>query len=196
MGFHRTLRERELEAGGMDARDAAIAARAAFGSGALAVERARDVWIPLWLQDLGRDFRFAARLLVKERAFTAVVVIVLGLGIGVANLQFVLIDAICIRGLPIPQVDMASHGNGGHGGNGITQRRRETEILLVQIVVGLRYSVSLCDPVISVTSVLVTSVTSVHSYREDDSLPAGLSGIPNAYSALPPATTMYWRPSS
>src|SRR5438552_8421128 len=105
MGFHRALRERELEAGGMDARDAAIAARAAFGSGALAGERARDVWIPPWLQDLGRDFRFAARLLVKERAFTSVVVIVLGLGIGVANLQLVLIDATCIRGLPIPRVD-------------------------------------------------------------------------------------------
>ena len=75
---------------------------------------------------------------------------------------------------------MASHGNRGHGGNGMTQRRRETEILLVQIVVRLRYSVSLCDPVISVTSVLVTSVTSVHSYRDDDSVPAGFSGSPNA----------------
>src|SRR5439155_3264543 len=49
------------------------------------------------------------------------------------------------------------NGNGGHGDNGITQRRRETEILVVQIVVGLRYSVSLCDPVISVTSVPVIS---------------------------------------
>jgi putative ABC transport system permease protein len=105
MEFHRALRERDLEAGGMDARDAATAARRAFGSSALASERARDVWIPPSLQDLGRDFRFAARLLVKERAFTAVVVIVLGLGIGVANLQLVLIDAICVRGLPLPRVD-------------------------------------------------------------------------------------------
>ena len=58
-----------------------------------------------WIHDTGRDVRFAIRLLSRERAFTAAIVLVLGLGLGIANLQFVLIDAVCIHGLPIPGVD-------------------------------------------------------------------------------------------
>src|SRR5262249_30843080 len=79
--------------------------RRTFGSSALAADRARDVWLAAWAQDLARDVRFAVRLLVRERGFTAVVVTVLGLGIGTANLQSVLLDAVCIRGLPIRRVD-------------------------------------------------------------------------------------------
>jgi putative ABC transport system permease protein len=105
MELHRDMRLNDLKTRGLAPPDAQLAARRAFGSGALARNQSRDVWIPPWLQDLGRDLRFAARLLVRERAFTATVVIVLGLGIGVANLQFVLLDAICLRGLPIPRVD-------------------------------------------------------------------------------------------
>jgi predicted permease len=52
-----------------------------------------------------RDLRFAIRLLVKDRAFTCVAVTVLGLGLAVANTQFVLLYASCLRGLPVPRVD-------------------------------------------------------------------------------------------
>ena len=45
-----------------------------------------------------------------------------------------------------------SGANGGHGANGNTQRRRGTEIGLYSVI--LRCSVSLCDPVASVASVL------------------------------------------
>jgi putative ABC transport system permease protein len=58
-----------------------------------------------WLQEVWRDFRFAVRLLKKERGFTLVAVTVLGLGIGVNNTQFILVNAICIRGLPIDRPD-------------------------------------------------------------------------------------------
>src|SRR5262245_15739240 len=54
---------------------------------------------------LWRDLRLAVRMLARDRAFTSVAVLVLGLGIGVANMQFVLLNAVCIRGLPIPRVD-------------------------------------------------------------------------------------------
>jgi putative ABC transport system permease protein len=58
-----------------------------------------------WLQEVWRDFRFAVRLLKKERGFTLVAATVLGLGIGVNNTQFILVNAFCIRGLPIERPD-------------------------------------------------------------------------------------------
>jgi putative ABC transport system permease protein len=105
MAFHRAMAERQFEAAGMTPEAAAAAARRTFGSDALTADRARDVWVAAWAQDLARDVRFAFRMLARERAFTAVTVLVLGLGIGTASLQSVLVDAVCIRGLPIPGVD-------------------------------------------------------------------------------------------
>ncbi|OLC40705.1 MAG: hypothetical protein AUH43_25845 [Acidobacteria bacterium 13_1_40CM_65_14] len=57
------------------------------------------------MQNLTRDVRQAVRLLFKDRRFTILAVTVLGLGIGVNNTQFILVNAICIRGLPIERVD-------------------------------------------------------------------------------------------
>src|SRR5437762_14155102 len=54
-----------------------------------------------WLQDL----RFALRLLVKDRWFTAVAVIALALGIGVNNTVFTFVNAVLIRGLPFNDPD-------------------------------------------------------------------------------------------
>jgi putative ABC transport system permease protein len=105
MAFHREMAARALEGRGLHSDDAAASAQRAFGSGALAQDQARDVWMWRWLQDLSRDCRFAARLLAKERRFTIVAATVLGLGIGITNLQAVLVNDICIRGLPIPRVD-------------------------------------------------------------------------------------------
>src|SRR5262245_11881143 len=51
------------------------------------------------------DLRFAVRLLLKDRRFAALAVTVLALGIGVNNTQSILVNAICIRGLPIDGVD-------------------------------------------------------------------------------------------
>src|SRR5947209_789750 len=85
MAFHRAMLARRSAKG-----EGGSGARA-FGSTALAQNRARDVWIAPWLQDLGRDCRFALRLLASNRAFTFVIVGVLALGIGVANMQFVLL---------------------------------------------------------------------------------------------------------
>jgi len=105
LALHRRLKEEALVERGVDAEQAARDSRRALGSVALASDRARDVWSWPWLQDLGRDLRLAIRLLRSHPWFTSAIVLVLGLGIGVASLQFVLIDAICIRGLPIQGVE-------------------------------------------------------------------------------------------
>ena len=57
------------------------------------------------LHDLESDLRFAGRFLLKNRAFTAVAVLALGLGIGVNNTLFTIVNAFCIRGLPIDRAD-------------------------------------------------------------------------------------------
>src|SRR5206468_1974304 len=86
--FHRAMSQRDAEAAGHDAREAALTARRVFGSGALAQNRSRDVWIPPSLQDLASDVRFAFRLFAKEPRVTVAAVTALALGIGATNTVF------------------------------------------------------------------------------------------------------------
>src|SRR6188508_816043 len=52
-----------------------------------------------------QDLRFALRLLVKDRWFSAVAIGALALGIGVNATVFTLVNAVLIRGLPFPEAD-------------------------------------------------------------------------------------------
>src|SRR5713226_7739092 len=52
-----------------------------------------------------QDLRFAVRLLVKGRWFTAVAAIALALGIGVNTAVFTFVNAVLIRGLPFDDPD-------------------------------------------------------------------------------------------
>ncbi len=52
-----------------------------------------------------QDLRFAVRLLVKDRWFTAVAVVALALGIGVNSTVFTFVNAVLIRGLPFDEPD-------------------------------------------------------------------------------------------
>lgn len=56
---------------------------------------------------LWEDIRFAARLLLKDKWFTAVAAIALALGIGVNATVFTFVNAVLIRGLPIKDPDSA-----------------------------------------------------------------------------------------
>src|SRR4051794_7539039 len=75
----------------------------AFGSHALAQNQSRDVWIPLWIQDVAQDISFAARLLVKERRFAAAAIVALALGIAATSTVFTFIDAALFKDLPFEQ---------------------------------------------------------------------------------------------
>ncbi len=53
------------------------------------------------------DVRFAARLLLKDKWFTLVAAVALALGIGVNATVFTFVNAVLIRGLPIPESNRA-----------------------------------------------------------------------------------------
>ena len=76
-----------------------------MGNELLARERSRDVWIPLWLQDVTQDVKFGIRMLVKDRRFTLAASIALALGIGVNNSVFTIINAALFRELPFDESD-------------------------------------------------------------------------------------------
>jgi putative ABC transport system permease protein len=52
-----------------------------------------------------QDIRFAVRLLAKDRSVTCVAAVALALGIGVNNTMFSIVNAYCLRGLPIDDPD-------------------------------------------------------------------------------------------
>src|SRR5438552_9891064 len=54
---------------------------------------------------LWHDLKYAVRLLIKDKWFTAVAAAALALGIGVNNTVFTFVNAVLIRGLPFNDPD-------------------------------------------------------------------------------------------
>jgi len=61
------------------------------------------------MNSLIKDIRFALRSLLKHRAFTAIAVVTLALGIGGSTSIFTVVDAALIRGLPYKSPDRLYH---------------------------------------------------------------------------------------
>ena len=79
-------------------------------------ESCRDARGTRWVDDIGQDLRFAARLLLKDRWFTLPAMIALSLGIGMNGTMFTIVNAM-IRGLPIdrPERIQSIHARDGAG---------------------------------------------------------------------------------
>ena len=100
---HLDLLTDEYLAKGLSPAEARQAARRAFGGVDQMKEAYRDQrGLPV-LDVLGQDTRFAIRLMRRNAGFTVTAVLVLGLGIGVNNMLFTMLNASTLRGLPLPQ---------------------------------------------------------------------------------------------
>jgi macrolide transport system ATP-binding/permease protein len=69
------------------------------------IERVRTGRHGAWLDDLGRDLRYAFRICSRNPAFSAVIIITLALGIGANTAIFSLVDTLMLRSLPVRQPD-------------------------------------------------------------------------------------------
>ena len=93
-----------------------------------AKERVRTYRHGAWLDEVGRDVRYAFRIFVKNPGFTIIIVLTLALGIGANTAIFSLTDALMLRWLPVRspqelvQVNLQAPGGTGPGvGASLTQ---------------------------------------------------------------------------
>jgi macrolide transport system ATP-binding/permease protein len=98
---HIAERVDDLVDAGLSLKEARQQARREFGNIARHLEDSREVWSPLWLQQLLQDMRYALRTFRRNPLFTLVVVLSLALGIGANTTIFSLIDAVMWKSLPV-----------------------------------------------------------------------------------------------
>jgi predicted permease len=108
MAFHLEMRAAELQRAGIPADEAARRARAEYGD----VDRARRALSledqrvsqgarrTLFFDELRQDIKYATRQLVQHRAFTAIAVTTLALGIGANTAIFSAVHGIVLQPLP------------------------------------------------------------------------------------------------
>jgi predicted permease len=78
---------------------------APFGNTLRLREEARDAWGWTWIDRLGQDLRYAARMLCHAPGFTAAAVLMLALGIGANIAAFGFFNLMVLRPLPVRDPD-------------------------------------------------------------------------------------------
>src|SRR5882724_8165926 len=109
MRLHLEMKTDDNVSNGMTPKEARYNAMRRFGNTTLIQERSREIWLLRNLEIFGQDLRNAARTLLKYKAFSAVVIITLALGIGANTAIFTAVNAALVRSMPYPQSSRLVH---------------------------------------------------------------------------------------
>jgi macrolide transport system ATP-binding/permease protein len=101
MELHLAEKAAELEADGMTAERAWAEARRRFGNVGLKHEESREIWIKRFWSELGQDVRYGCRNMAANKAFSALAVLLLALGIGANTAVYSFMESILLRSLPV-----------------------------------------------------------------------------------------------
>jgi len=126
--FHLEEEAEEHQAEGLAAEQARWAARRELGNVALLQENTRAAWRWMFWEQLLQDLRYAFRTMINNRAFTALAVLSLALGIGANTAIYSFMDSILLRSLPVSNPEslvalnwhnkVPARGTVLHGGSG------------------------------------------------------------------------------
>jgi predicted permease len=99
--LHLAERAAELQADGMTAERARAEARRRFGNVGQKQEESREIWMTRFLSELGQDIRYGCRTMTANKAFSALAVLSLALGIGANTTIYSFMESILLRSLPV-----------------------------------------------------------------------------------------------
>src|SRR6266704_1166334 len=99
--LHLAEKAAELQADGMTAERARAEARRRFGNVGQKQEESREIWMTRFLSELGQDIRYGCRTMTANKAFSALAVLSLALGIGANTTIYSFMDSILLRSLPV-----------------------------------------------------------------------------------------------
>src|SRR5574340_190283 len=101
MELHLAEKAAELEADGMTRECARAEARRRFGNVGLKHEESREIWMTQFFSELGQDIRYGCRTMAANKAFSALAVLSLALGIGANTAIYSFMESILLRSLPV-----------------------------------------------------------------------------------------------
>src|SRR6516225_11519308 len=101
--FHLDQQIADNIAAGMSPEEARYAAMRTFGNPTFLKEETRDTSGWLWLEQLGKDVRYASRSLRASPLFACTVILSLALGIGANTAIFALLRVSLWRPLPVSE---------------------------------------------------------------------------------------------